>query len=422
MFSPDRSHRSRKLLAASALGLALALVTGATPAGAVPAVADPTAGTAPTISAAPGTLAPGVTYREFTRPTAGVEVPLHLVEVDLRNPLVTVDLITAGAVAARAPISAQADSRRAIAAVNGDFFNISNTQPGVEVTGSAVGPAISGGDELKAAVPNGQRFGPGLPPGTATSDVLGVGVDRVGRLARVGLKGTVSAGRQRFPVTGFNQYALPVGGVGVFDSDWGGVSRKRSTCGTDTDRAAPCSTDTYELSLRHGRVVQTGTEPGTGAIARDTVVLVGREQGAQALRGFEVGDRVRVDYDLVPDTRIPFRFAVGGFPILRDGEPLAGLDGRTAAIRTAAGISADGRRLYLLAIDGAGPGLTILDLALTLRELGAASGVNLDGGGSTTLVTRNVAEPAVEVRNHPSGGAERPVPNGIGVFSRLGSR
>jgi hypothetical protein len=33
------------------------------------------------------------------------------------------------------------------------------------------------------------------------------------------------------------------------------------------------------------------------------------------------------------------------------------------------------------------------------------------------MVTRDTDDPAVTVRNHPSGGAERPVPNGVGVFS-----
>jgi len=48
---------------------------------------------------------------------------------------------------------------------------------------------------------------------------------------------------------------------------------------------------------------------------------------------------------------------------------LAGLNARTAAVRTSAGVSSDGRRLYLVAVDGASLGLTILDLALTLRDL-----------------------------------------------------
>lgn len=53
-----------------------------------------------------------------------------------------------------------------------------------------------------------------------------------------------------------------------------------------------------------------------------------------------------------------------------------------------------------------------------MKELGADSAVNLDGGGSTTLVARDPGAAAATVRNHPSGGVERPVPNAIGVFSR----
>ncbi len=56
-----------------------------------------------------------------------------------------------------------------------------------------------------------------------------------------------------------------------------------------------------------------------------------------------------------------------------------------------------------------------------MRSLGATDAFNLDGGGSTELVARDTDDSAVTVRNHPSGGAERPVPNGIGVFHRLSS-
>lgn len=402
----DQPVRRRWSLALVVFGLVSAV--GAAPAGAVSTIA-------PLSTEAVGS---GVTYREFTRPTAGGTVHGHLIEVDLTDPFVSVDLLTPGAVAARAPISAQADARGAIAAVNGDFFNISNTQPGVQVTGSSVGPAIAGGRDLKAAVPGRQRFGPALPPGTSTQDVIGVGRDRIGRLGRIALEARALTRDGVFTIDGYNQYALPVNGIGVFDGDWGTVSRKRSTCGTETNRSAPCSSDTFEVTVTAGRVVQTATEPGAGAIPAGTVVLVGREQGAQTLRSLGVGDPVHADYDLVPDVLVPFTFAVGGYPILRDGEPLVGLDATTAAVRTSAGISADGRRLYLMALDGTSPGLTIQDLALTMRDFGAAHAVNLDGGGSSTLVARAAGAEQVTVRNHPSGGAERPVPNGIGVFSR----
>ncbi|MDR1100528.1 MAG: phosphodiester glycosidase family protein [Treponema sp.] len=59
--------------------------------------------------------------------------------------------------------------------------------------------------------------------------------------------------------------------------------------------------------------------------------------------------------------------------------------------RSAAGISADGKFLYLLVIDGRRPGsvgATEAETGIILRQLGAAEGINLDGGGSTSLALR----------------------------------
>jgi exopolysaccharide biosynthesis protein len=149
---------------------------------------------------------------------------------------------------------------------------------------------------------------------------------------------------------------------------------------------------------------------------------VGREAGAQQLRKLSWGELVGVRHRLVAEaTGIPYRFALGGYPVLTDGQPLPGLDNTTAAVRTAVGISHGGRRLLLLALDGAPEfrsGLTIAEVADTMRKLGSDDAFSLDGGGSTTMVAREPGADAVSVLNHPSGGAERPVPNGIGVFSR----
>ncbi|MER6997242.1 phosphodiester glycosidase family protein [Streptomyces sp. NPDC000410] len=368
-------------------------------------------------------IAPGVTYRQFDIPAAGGTARAHLLVVDLRDGRVTAGLLHPGVVAARATVSALADGVGAVAAVNGDFFNISETQhPGVEATGAPVGPAVAGGRALKAAVPDGQRFGPALPPGTSTREVLGVGADGRARLGRLELAGEVVVPGDRIPLAGLNQYALPVGSVGAFTSRWGEVSRVRATCGTDTDRGAPCSGDTYEVTVRGGRVVSVATAPGRGPIAAGTTVLVGREAGAARLRGLLPGDRVTVRHRLVAaGTWVPYRFAVGGYPVLRGGEPLAGLDTVASAVRSAAGIADGGRRLLLLALDGGAAfrtGLTIAELAAVMAEAGAVDAFSLDGGGSSTLVARDPGASAVTVRNHPSGGAQRPVPNGIGVFVR----
>ncbi|MEU2582047.1 phosphodiester glycosidase family protein [Streptomyces avermitilis] len=368
-------------------------------------------------------LAPGVEYTQFDIPADRGVTHAHLLSVDLGDPQVRVGLLHPGAVAARAPVSQLADAQGALAGINGDFFNITETQhPGVEATGSTDGPAIADGHTLKAAVPNGQRFGPALPPGTTTEDVLGVGDDRLARLDRLALEGSVGTAEGKLPLRGLNQYALPEGSVGAYTADWGSVSRARAVCGTDTDRAAPCSTDTYEVTVRDGQVVSSADSPGSGPIAAGTTVLVGREAGAQQLRKLSAREEVSVEHRLVAaGSRVAYRFAIGGYPVLRQGKPLPGLDSVTSAVRTAVGIKDAGRRLLLLAIDGAAAyrsGLTIAEVASVMRGLGATEAFSLDGGGSTTLVARAPGATAVTVRNHPSGGAERPVPNGIGVFTR----
>ncbi|MFE1172363.1 phosphodiester glycosidase family protein [Streptomyces sp. NPDC058773] len=363
-------------------------------------------------------VAPGVTYDEFRMTLPRGTVHGHLLTVALTDPRVSVDLLHPGVVGARSPVSQLAAERRAVGAVNGDFFNITETQhPGVPPTGAAVGPAVAAGRHLKGAVPDGQRFGPVMPPGATTEDVIGVGYDRRARLDRLTLRGAVLTGEGALPLRGLNQYALPVGGIGAYTAQWGPASRVRAICGTDTDRAAPCSTETAEVTVRHGRVTAVGEAPGAGGVPVGSVVLVGREEGARQLRSLRIGEPVRVGSYLVGRGPGPLRCAVGGFPIVRDGAPVAGLDTGAVAVRTSAGIGTGGRVLYLMALDGAPgqTGLTVRELAELMAELGARDAMDLDGGGSSTLVTGDAY--GATVRNHPSGGAERPVPNALGVFS-----
>ncbi|WP_217195920.1 phosphodiester glycosidase family protein [Streptomyces buecherae] len=369
------------------------------------------------------TIAPGVEYREFSVDSSHGTAYGHLLSIDLRTPGLSLDLVHPGAVGARAPLSQLAGRRGAVAAVNGDFFNINESQhPGVEATGAPVGPAIAAGHRLKGAVPLGQRFGPKLPPGTGTEDVIAVGRNRTARLDRLSLRGTVRTPHGSLALRGLNQYALAENGIGAFTAAWGQTSRVRATCGTDTDRGAPCSGETYEVTVRKGRVSQVAETPGGGPVAADSVVLVGREAGAASLRGLRVGDRVSVRHALTASRPGPLAFAVGGYPIARGQQPLAGLDDATPAVRSAAGIGAGGHRVYLLSLDGRPEyraGLTIAELAELMLALGADDAVNLDGGGSATMVTREPGTPGPAVRNNPSGGVERAIPNGIGVFTAI---
>ncbi len=363
-------------------------------------------------------VAPGVAYQVIDIETPRGTARAHVIEVDLSHPDVYVDLLYPGVVASALPLSEMAALSGAVAAVNGDFFNISATQAGVVPTNAPVGPAIASGVVLKAAVPTRQRFGPSLPLGASVDDVIGVGEDGVARVARLTLHGTIVTSEGVYPLAGLNQYAIAQRGIGAFTSDWGSVSRRRATCGTDSRREDPCSVNVFEVIVTDGRVASVSDQPGEGEIPDGSVVLLGRETGADRLRTLRLGDPVSIEYELRSTVDVPFRFAVGGQPLVRDGGAVPGLDNQVAAVRSAAGISPDGLTLYLFSLERGKSGMTYAEVASLLLSLGASSGVNLDGGGSSTLVVRDEIGGGITAVNLAPGEAERRIPNGIGVFVR----
>ncbi|MBM4094813.1 MAG: phosphodiester glycosidase family protein, partial [Planctomycetes bacterium] len=89
-----------------------------------------------------------------------------------------------------------------------------------------------------------------------------------------------------------------------------------------------------------------------------------------------------------PDTDTSdMELAVSGFALCLDnGQPIS--SGDDLHPRTGLGLSQDGRYLVAVAIDGRQPeslGATTQELGRWLRHFGAHRGINMDGGGSTTL-------------------------------------
>lgn len=93
--------------------------------------------------------------------------------------------------------------------------------------------------------------------------------------------------------------------------------------------------------------------------------------------------------------------------------------------RTALGLNRSGKILTLLLVDGRQPGysegVTLSELAGLLLEYNVFDGMNMDGGGSTTLVMEDKnGQPLV--LNSPIDsnipGRERPVANHLGIFAR----
>lgn len=363
-------------------------------------------------------LAPGVTHRGLRTTAAAGQVLGDVVEVDLADPTVHADLLMPGAIAARSPVAEMANRSGATAAINGDFFDIGRTN-------APAGPAVADGRPIKAAVPHGRRMGPAVP-GAEIDYVFTVGTDRVARIDRLRLEARVSGPSGKHEVVALNQYAVPVNGIGIFTPDWGDMDRSRTLCGTDVDRNAPCAAEQAEVLVRGGAVVKAGRAAG-GQIPDDELALTGRDEGAAAVRSLRVGDRVDVEYALVPQSGHAPELAVGGSPIMFDGTPVPRLDDRERAPRSAAGTSADGRRMWLLTLDGRqsdSVGATLHELAKLLREMGVDDAVNLDGGGSSTLVLRDPGATEVTIVNDPSDPSPRFVPNGIGIYSGIytGSR
>src|SRR5215212_10671219 len=153
-----------------------------------------------------------------------------------------------------------------------------------------------------------------------------------------------------------------------------------------------------------------GQWQGTKDTAREGVIAVGRGK-ALIQKQAEVFDPVESWVGA----------AVSGWPILvkactaLTAKELPGSDAFTRAPhpRTAVGLSKDGKKMYFVVADGRRtgiPGMTLAQLAEFMSdELGACTGRNLDGGGSSAMCVSD------RLVNRPSDGVERPVADHLGV-------
>jgi hypothetical protein len=121
----------------------------------------------------------------------------------------------------------------------------------------------------------------------------------------------------------------------------------------------------------------------------------------------------------------PYNAISGNNMIVVNGVAVDGLDNSSAAPRTAIGLDKSGKNLILFVADGRQPfysqGATLFEMAQLMIFYGADNAMNMDGGGSSTLVMRNTLG-IVRVINSPiqTGipGRERPVGNHLGIFAQ----
>ncbi|MGO1054365.1 phosphodiester glycosidase family protein [Crossiella sp. CA198] len=340
-------------------------------------------------------VAPGLDLTEFDRLDARGWIRGDVLTADLGRGTLRPAYLSPGVVAARSPLSEQAAARGVVAGVNGDFFDINATGAplGVGMDAGALRHAPAAGHNLTAAI----------------------GPADLGRLAEVFLDATITLpGGIRLTGTNLNSPVVAANGVGVFTALWGHASR-RTAIGT--------AVKATEVELRDGVVTAVRPAPGEGPIPANTAYLLGIDAGADRLAGLVPGQRVEVAYQPRTDGPVPLAAVGGNRVLVRDGV-VQNLDDTTMHPRTAVGFSADGRRLWMVTVDGRqadSRGMTERELAELLRSFGADDALNLDGGGSSTLLARRPGDSAAGVHNQPSDGGERLVPNGIGLTANRGS-
>jgi len=183
-----------------------------------------------------------------------------------------------------------------------------------------------------------------------------------------------------------------------------------------TDTRTPCDGGSEFVFEGHPLALTERREAAcTSAIPRDGGVLAaGPGVPAERLAGLTVGTRVRTravyrtlngtkpaDWEAAPDI-------VGGVGLLatagrlvKDWAPEKPRDGFTTERhpRTVIGTAGDGR-IWLITVDGRNKtlslGMSFAELQTLVTRIGLVDALNLDGGGSTTMVVKGA------VVNHPS--------------------
>jgi len=116
----------------------------------------------------------------------------------------------------------------------------------------------------------------------------------------------------------------------------------------------------------------------------------------------------------------------GNLLLLKNGNPAPGLEGSIEP-RTAVALDRANRFLILVVVDGRQPGYsegaTLAELAEIIAYHGGWTAMNLDGGGSSTMVVEGLLGNADVLNspiNHRIPGRERPVGNHLGIYAKPG--
>ena len=291
---------------------------------------------------------------------------------------------------------------RFVGAINGDFFSMQ--------TGIPLGVMIDGGEILTSDA--GER-------------AFGIRADGSYVIGDPALQITL----QRTAADGVVQ-TLPVAHINKYPAVWGaylctpahGKTTHSTVAGTEyvfrLDEGTFSVGGTVRATLTEIRENTKDSEiPADGFV----ICLDPACTHAKAYSALAVGESVTLSVTAAEGWE-DVTFALGGGDVLvTDGiahtsdEDYPDTDhAKIANPRTAVGYTDDGRMLFF-AVDGrtaSSRGMTLPELAETMAGLGCIGALNLDGGGSTTVLVRG-GSGRMELVNVPTDGGERKISNAV---------
>ncbi|SEL75237.1 MULTISPECIES: stalk domain-containing protein [Paenibacillus] len=353
-----------------------------------------------------------------TRSGSKVNVLADVIQVDLQNPYVKLDVMTGkgGNLNSKQSTGGMAKENGAVAAVNGDYFNVSGEL-------APIGGQVSDGVLVST------------PSELSGMYALTVTKDGKPMIDEYSFDGTVKADDgSTFALRGINKedYTVESGSVKyshansmyIYTPAW-----------TSTKRPNDPSTTPTEVLVQNGVITQISDKKALDmTVPADGYIL--RAHGTAAtwiMTHLAVGQTLNADYKLKAKTTgetvdpSNLQMMIGGHTILVNGGKAATFSRDIAAsgiggirARTAVGYSQDGRYVYIIAAEknSNSSGLSLTELQSFMTSIGVWKGMNLDGGGSTTMVTRPLGEETAGLTfNTEYGTEQRQVVNTLGVFS-----
>lgn len=344
----------------------------------------------------------GVTLETYDRFTTSGWIHSNVLRVDLSNENVKVDsIVNQSSVIQTSKVRDLAKESGAVAAVNGCFFDY-----GTSGKGYAYGPIISSGEVDLAST-------------RSNTDIATFSLDKLNNAlftywdTKVEL---ITPSGERKVAAAYNRYNGTFNGMQIIDAKWG-----KYTPGATTKYP-----DWLEMVVIDGVVTELRqNQPGIEIPVNGYVVMGTGSHVKYLLDNFKLGDPVSYEITMNVDAENMEMALTGGAMLVKDGAVVSSFThsptaAGTRAPRTAIGTSADGKTLLVVAVDGRNAGsigMTQAELAQYMKELGCANAINMDGGGSTTMVARKLGTTGLSTVNTPSDGFERGVTGSLGIFS-----